>query len=295
MPRKINTADTSVLATNVSLATTLARDGLTVAPEGQGIIGSIYSYSGQQNSYNATSWSSSGPWTTYYAYNPGAGNSLIQFVNMALGDGFSDSGSSQNTYSGDMYGGSQRDLLFSNGNRVGRRGFYLQYDNSTSYPGTSFQILPIRNTSSSSINVTVYGYCSTYWSAGFEGYSLFYLTPNTNQYSTVTSVTSSVQVSGSGTNSTGTTFSATVTVPANTTVLVCMSSSACYQTTYRFTECNMFYNLNTTFSNPAIICDMRMLSALKNVRFNLPYSGSASGTSLLAPLWTKTAAIYGDR
>lgn len=263
-----------------------------VAPEGKGIVGSISSHSDRGNIYSTGEWSSSGPWTTYYNYSPHSDNSAIQFMQMALGDGFGADGSSNYVQGNDTEHGLSRRLMFANGNRLGvyRDKFY--YDNDTSWGGIGMQIMPIRNTSSSSISINLYSYTSDYWSSGYEGTTLFVFAPNTSTYSTCTSV-SSTRVSYTQTNTYLQGLSGSYSVPGNTTVLVCLTSSDYYWTTYRFKDTNYFYNLNTTFSNSSIICDMRMLSALYASRFNMTYAGAFS--SILPKIWTQCAVDYGDR
>ena len=58
-----------------------------LAQEGKGIVGCVSSFTDRNNTYSSPQWSSSGPWTTYTNYNAHDDNNLIQFINMALGDG----------------------------------------------------------------------------------------------------------------------------------------------------------------------------------------------------------------
>jgi len=262
-----------------------------VAPEGKGIVGSIVSHTDRQNTYSSGEWSSSGPWTTYTNYQAHTDNHLIQFINMALGDGLGSDGSS-NEFIGDFEGGLNRQLQFANGNRLGYKRDLFHYDNDQNYPGHSFRIMPIRNTTNAAITVSVSGYCSDYWSSGHEGAQLFMLTPTAGLYSAVTGVTGTSLATNTG-STRQTNLSGNISIPANTTVLACLTSTDQYQTTYRFKDTNFFYNLNTTFNNSGIICDMRMLSSLFQSRFNMTYAGSASG--IIKKIWTDTALNYGDR
>jgi hypothetical protein len=168
----------------------------------------------------------------------------------------------------------------------------FHYDNSTSDAGHSFRMMPIRNTTSSSISVTVSGYCSNYQSSGQEGAQLLVFTPNTSAYSTVTSVTGT-SVATYTSNARQSNLTGSVTVPANTTVLVCLISTDWYDTTYRFKDTNYFHSLTTTFTNAGIICDMRMLSNIAKSRFTFAYSGAFA--TLAANIWTTCATVYGDR
>lgn len=270
-----------------------------VAPEGKGIIGSIYSHDSWNNSIinpQIGNPSSSGPWTTYTNYNAYTDNSAIQFLNMALGDGYGTSGSSERMFGANDTGIQGRQLSFSNGNRVGHSRNLHYEQNNTSYNGYGFRMMPIRNTSNSSITVSLASYSSNYWSSGHEGRALFVFAPVQSgaKYSEVTSVNSTlVSNSSYSSNSWQTSQTGNYTIPANTTVIVCQTSTDWYYTTYQFVDTNYFYNLNTTFTNPSIICDMRMLSALNKSHFNMAYSGSFVSTA--AKIWSVTASDFGDR
>jgi len=268
-----------------------------IAQEGKGIVGSVSSFTDRANTYSSPQWSSSGPWTSYYNYNAYDDNNLIQFINMALGDGVPQ-GTSEWFIGDDQMGSGSRALQFATGDRLGYKRDRWQYVNATGYGGHTFRIMPIRNNSASAINVSFYAYCSDYYEQGYEGTCLFVLKPNTSTYSTVTTVSSTrLSYSQTTTNINGTSLSGSTSIPANTTVLVCLANTNAYQTTYRFKDTSYFYYLNSsyTFSNANIVCDMRMLSSLYASNFNLPNSGTCNGTGILAPLWTKTATNYGDR
>jgi hypothetical protein len=269
-----------------------------IAQEGKGIVGCVSSFTDRYNTYSSPQWTSTGPsgsnYTNYLAHDD---PSLIQFINMALGDGVPQ-GTNEWFIGDDDRGGGSRTLIFANGDRLGYKRDRLQWSNNTSYGGHTFRIMPIRNTSAAPISVTFYARCSDYYSSGYEGTCMFVLTPNTSTYSTVTTVSSTrlaytqTSYDQSGGNLTG-----AISIPANTTVLVCLANTNSYQTTYRFKDISHWYYLNTsyTFSNASIVCDMRMLSSLYASNFNLPNSGTCNGTGILAPLWTKTATNFGDR
>ena len=263
-----------------------------VSPDGLGNIGSIVTHTDRQNIYSTGEWTSSGPWTTYGGNTNHSDNSAIQFMSMALGDGLGASGTSQNYFGGDSEQERSRQVQFSNGNRLGYSRDVFHYDNVQDYAGQSMRILPIRNTTSAPISISVYGYASQYWSSGYENCQLFYFAPNTSTYSTVTSI-SGTNIASSTSNAQQNSLSGTISVPANTTILLCLVSTDWYGTTYRFKDTNFFYNLSTTFSNTGITCDMRMLSTLARARFNMTYAGALA--SIMPVIWTKTATNYGDR
>lgn len=261
-----------------------------VAPEGRGIFGSIMSHSDRQNNYN-NSWAGSGPWTSFQNVNAHTDNTLIQWINMALGDGLGSAGTSEFMYGNDAEQQKGRRLLFSNGQRLGVARDTFQYSNNTGTPGIGMQIMPLRNPTGASISVSIIGLVSDYWSNGSEGTCLFVLEPNTSTYSTVTSV-NSTRLAFSQTNTRQTSLNGSYTIPAGRTVLVCLASTDQYQTTYRFKDTNYFRGLDAVASAGAI-CDMRMLSNLARGRINLTYAGSAA--TLLPAIWTNCAATYGDR
>jgi hypothetical protein len=268
-----------------------------LAQEGKGIVGCVSSFTDRNNTYSSPQWSSSGPWTTYTNYNAHDDNNLIQFINMALGDGLPQ-GTSEWFIGDDDRGSGPRAVQFATGDRLGYKRDRLQWSNSTSNGGHTFRIMPIRNTSAAAISVPFYARCSDYYSSGYEGTCMFVLTPNTSTYSTVTTVSSTrLSYGQTSTDQSGTNLTGSISIPANTTVLVCLANTNSYQTTYRFKDTSHWYYLNSsyTFSNTNIVCDMRMLSSLYTSNFNLPNTGTCNGTGILAPLWTKTATNFGDR
>lgn len=262
-----------------------------LAPEGRGIVGSIYTHNDRTNQYNA--WSSGGPWTTYVSYGSYTDNSLIQFINMLLGDGYPVTGTSE-AFMGGAERESYRNIQWAHGNRVGHVRDISHLRNSTSYGGSTFRILPIRNQSPLPISTTISAYISNHWSAGYEGGCLFVLWPNQASYSNPGIINSSLLSNTQGVTP-SVALGGTFTIPGNTTVLACLDATDWQQTTNLYVEKSLFYNLSTTFANPNLICDMRMLTSLAYSRFNLPQTGSAVSTSLLAPLWTVTAQNFGDR
>ena len=286
-----------------AVVTTLADKDIPglVAPEGKGMIGRIISQDSWNNhTYNDSqgSPSSGGNWTTYYNYNPYSDNSAIQFLSMLTGDGMGDSGTSEWILGNRGQNSTARTLQFSNGNRLGHE-FNLSYPrNTTSTSGYTFACMPIRNTSSAAINVSLYSQSSNYWSQGYEGRCLFYFQPNSGsqgkKYSEVTGI-QGVLVNQDGYSSNGAQYtqSGTITVPANTTILVCQTCTHWYYTTYQYTDLNYFYNLSTTFSNPNIICDMRMLSALAKSRFRMAYAGGHAAIG--QKIWNVCGTDFGDR
>ena len=281
-----------------STGTAAAWEGVTVAAlpsaENANVIGTMWSSSGQAQSYSTGDWSSSGPYTTYRHDNFFTNaNDYNQGFNMLLGDGYPN-GTTQITYVHNMHYDQDRQLQFASGQRVGwQYKDWWSNDNNTSYGGLTWRLMPIRNTSGSSINVTVNALYSAYGS-GYNGASLGYYTPTNSSgttYSTVTGGTwtqlqtyNSSTVSGSWSNQ-------TVPVPAGKTVLVVLNTSHAYQTTYRFIDNNLFYDVDTTFSDSNIICDLKLL-------YTLSMGASYNSTNSLAKpedFYTLCATLFGDR
>lgn len=263
-----------------------------VAPEGKGIFGSIYTHDDRANGYVGT-WTALGPWTNYCQYGAYTDNTLTQFINIALGDGYGITGTTTTQWLGFSNREAPRRLEFSLGNRLGHsRNIYNPVSN-TSNTGICNRIMPLRNTTGNSITFTIYGVTSTYFSSGYEGATCFVLTPSGQLTSNPGNISSTVFWTNYSNNSTGNANNASITIPGNTTVLVCLASSDFFSITNYFYDTNYFYNLQNIPTG--IICDMRMLSTLSSAAIPLPSTGAAVNTSLLAPIWTTCASLYGDR
>lgn len=262
--------------------------------EGKGIIGSIVTRSDRENLYSTGGWTGSAAWTTFVNYAIATDNNAIQFWNMVLGDGQANRTDTTTEFmpGGDSEHQFARTLQFASGKRLGHGRDFFHYDNATGTPGACWRVMPVRNTTASPITVTISGKTSDYWSNGYEGSCIAVFEPNTNKYSTVTSVTGST-VAQTTNSSQGNNLTGTYIIPAGKTVLVCLASTDHYMTTYRFRDTNYFYALDSTF--PAgVICDMRMLYNLHNSRFtDLKYDGSF--TPQISAIWKQCAANYGDR
>lgn len=263
----------------------------TVVPDDSDtLIGSVVSNSSRSNVYSTGEWTSSGPWTTYYHSWQDA-NSIVQGWNMFMGDGYPSVGAtSQNMYVNDGDNSMSRVKEFAWNSRLGNhQKDYFEYDNVTNqYSGVTWRCIPVRNTTDSAITRTFNAYLSSY-NSDYGGCSIFYYTPDTSVYSTASSGTWTSVFQG-GNNTPSTTRGGSVTIPANTTILLFTNSIHQYATTYRFKDSNMPYGLDTFFG-AGIQCDMRMLETLSTVR-----DVSAAQTNgqpwRVYPL---CAANYGDR
>lgn len=252
------------------------------------LFGSVMTSSARSNIYSTGEWSTSGPNSSYFSETGAGSNATYTHMsfNMFLGDGYPN-GTSEIKYAGDFRGLENRTILYSNRDRIGpnqRELFY--YENGTTYGGTSWHILPVRNTTSSSITKSLSFMYSSYGS--YVGAALGYYTPNASTYAATTTGTWNQPFTT--TSSTITTTSSSIIIPANTTVLVMLITSHNYQTTYYFKESSMFYGLGTFFSS-GLVCDQRMLHALATLRT----PSATNAVSYPEQIYTGCAAVYGNR
>lgn len=266
-----------------------AQGQVTLVPDDSvNIIGSVISNSARNNVYSTGEWSSTGPWTTYYHSWQDA-NSITQGFNMFMGDGHPD-GTSQFMYVNDGENAMTRNREYAHGYRLGNMyKDYFYYDNITSnYGGVSWRCTPVRNTTGAQITRTLNTYLSAVDST-YGGSAIAVYTPNSNTYATTTGGAWTTPWSGgSGTNAA--TYNGSITIPANTTVLVFTTSCHRYNTTYRFKDSNMLYNLATFFDGD-LLCDLRMLETVATARLE----GATYTNAVPHKLYTVCAALQGDR
>ena len=253
------------------------------------VIGAVRSSSAQQNTYQYT-WTSSGPWTTYQNFQVGSdANTTTQAWNMFLGDGYP-SGTSQLMYTNNRDNQYQRELTFANNRRIGHTRDMQYYDNNITdnYTGITWMAIPVRNTSSASVSNTFSWACSSDWSS-YGGSAAALYTPNSNLLSTTTGGTWTQLVSYQ--NSTNmNTGDFTVTVPANTTVILFLANTHQYNTTNRFVDTSMLYNLQNSFAG-GLVCDLDMLNTLHIARS----ISNTHTTGTPHQLYTACATLFGDK
>lgn len=259
-----------------------------VLADSANIYGSVFTASARGNIYSTGQWTSSGPNSTYQNATAAGSNATYthQSFNMFLGDGYP-GGTSENMYSGDFRGLDYRTILYSGNNRLGhnyRELFY--YQNNTSYGGVSWHVMPVRNTTGSSITRTLNFMYSAYDT--YNGAALGYYTPNAATYAATTGGTWTQPFTY--TSNTISSSSSSIVIPANTTVLVMLVTSHNYQTTYYFKESSMFYGLSAFFGT-GLVCDLRMLNALALLRT----PSATNTTSYPEQIYTGCATVYGDR
>jgi hypothetical protein len=259
-------------------------DGVTLAP----IVASMFSVFSRQGAYSSMATGNTSPAAPQLipAGSQGATDAM-QLLNIAMGDGYGASGSATQPWLMDDTGGMNRRLEYAAGLRLGHRRTFYSMNNPTSYPPIGIRIMPVRNNSAVSKNITLNFAHSAY----SEGAALYVGTPTTGLYSAAAAVAWTVPYTYSG-SIYETTGSTTITIPPNTTVLIMLANTMQYQTTNMFQDINYFYGLNTTFSDPAIQVDMRMLTMLAHARLPANYSYSSNEAH---KVYNQCAKIYGDR
>lgn len=295
LPNSTGTAG-QILSSNGTSATWVAAvAGLPADTNSDHIIGTVHTESNRGNAYSSGSWTSSGPSSTWYATQALSSGYDDVTWNMFLGDGYAQGTATHRFYSNNSIENDVRVMEFANNNRVGH--YYqdrFSYENSTSYSGVTFRVLPIRNKGTAGVTVSVSSAVSSYSNSNYSGACIAVYTPTNSSgtnYANVTGGTWSTLATYDSTSA-GYDFGAqNVTVPAGKTVLVMLVSSTHYHTTYKFTDTNHFYNLNTAFSNADVHCDIKMLHALQCARSTTHTNSSSSPHNV----YTACAALFGDQ
>jgi hypothetical protein len=288
------TASAGVL--NSDSSGNLSIGALKFAPIEGNTIGMIVSSTAQANTYGSPAWTSDGPggqtFSARYVGNIASDSySTYQGWNMLMGDG-QPNGTSERMFVYNRNGDILRQPYYANKQRLGHYRHNQYYDNNTTddYTGITFSVLPVRNITGTSVTKTFQFYHSSDMSS-YGGTGLAIYTPTAGLYSAVTSGTwTQGYTQTSSTNITG--GSASVVIPANTTVLLFLATSHNYQTTYRFSDTHFYYNIDTAVDGTSVICDLRMLETLRTNR----NSGNTAYNILGMPnYYTQCATQYGDR
>ena len=195
-----------------------------------------------------------------------------------------------------------RRLLFADGPTLGIPEATDLYNRSTAYQPVNCQVMPIRNTGESDISVTVY-YAYHSYGGAWNGSMVFSMVPENSSgttYSTVNSVTYTKEYTGSTSyyNSANNPNSGNVviTVPAGKTILVGIVETTYYINSYEGYRYSAFTNLDDTFHNANIQCDLRMLQTMAYANFyqmGWTDAGWNSGNAYL--VWNMCGTLYGDR
>ena len=266
-----------------------------LAPMEGNTIGMIVTSSAQANTYSGSAWTSDGPggqtYSARYVGNiSGDAYSTFQAWNMLMGDGQPD-GTSQRLFAYNRNGDILRQPYYANNKRLGHMRNVMYYDSNTTddYTGLTLSVLPLRNTGSASVTKSVTFYHSSdYSSYGGAALALYTPTPSV-AYSAVSggTWTQPYTYTSSTTNVAGT---ASVVIPANTTVLLVLSTSHQYQTTHQFRDSHYYYNLDSFIDNTTI-CDLRMLETLRTNR----NASNGTNTISMSSYYTQCATQFGDR
>ena len=195
-----------------------------------------------------------------------------------------------------------RRLLFADGPTLGIPEATDLYNRNTGYQPVNCQVMPIRNTGESDISVTVY-YAYHSYGGTYNGSMVFSMVPENSSgttYSTVNSVTYTNEYTGS-TNyynivNTPNSGNVVITVPAGKTILVGIVETTYYITSYEGYRYSAFTNLDDTFHNANIQCDLRMLQTMAYANFyqmGWTDAGWNSGNAYL--VWNMCGTLYGDR
>ena len=258
------------------------------------MIGALFSHSNRQNVYSTGEWTTTGPNSTYHHELDDAASRVAAW-NMALGDGkpqqSANATSSHMLYSGNWI--HSRYKQFAHNRRLGYNYRYLRWgdENGTSYPGASWAIIPIRNSGSSSVDCVFKTTTSSV--ANYAGSGHMYYTPTFSSGTNYANATGGAWtvLSSYQANSETHDYTATVPVPANTTVLFMVTSTWNYRTSYQFFDTLVFRELHTAFTHADIKCDMRMLEALHSCRQPAAVYNAATPYEM----YTSCATCYGDR
>jgi hypothetical protein len=257
---------------------------------------SIYSVNNRGNSMMGNyTWNNTDSWTSYYTYMTGyQPYDAERSFWYALG-GYRLQNESQKTW-----GHAIKRLDWSTNNQSGgSHTHYETYPQNTSYGPFGSRVMFIRNYHpSSSINVSVWGLISTYWSSGYDGAGMQVGIPNTNKYSTATTVNWTNLATYTGGSPTNAGISGTFTLPAQTTAAIVLCNTFYFYTStggiYEWDQNNCFYNLQGTFPpNYWIGPDMRMTMAAWTYGdiTNNNYTSTIDSYSV----WNRAATLYGDR
>jgi hypothetical protein len=295
-----STAAAGVLQSDVSGNITIGSTKLLLVPETSSVVGMIVTTTAQANTYSTAGWTSNGP-GAQLIQNAKLGSVTDSYAstyggwNMLMGDGAPTATDTSIMYAYNREGLQLRQPYYANNKRIGHwmnRSYYNQ--NTTSdYTGLTYSVMPVRNTTSSAITRTFYVMHSSSFSS-YGGASVAVFTPTTSSGTNYANVTGGAwtNVYAYTTDTASVTGNFSVTIPANTTILLFFGTSHQYATTNRFFDVHTYYNLDTSIDGTNLICDVRMLETLRTAR----NAGNTAGNTVNIPnYYTAAAALYGDR
>lgn len=167
---------------------------------------------------------------------------------------------------------------------------------STNYTPWSSNITFVRNPTDSDITVSVAGRFSNYWSNGYEGYCIFAGQPNTNTYST----TSSINWTNIVNRTSGASFysaAGNYTFPAGKTVILgamanCWDWTSSYQARMMIND-NRFDNVDV-WSAAGLECDHKLAQTYYQWGDSTK-TPSGTNDNGIVNIYTKCGQIFGDR
>jgi hypothetical protein len=238
---------------------------------------------------SAGGFTSSAYWTSWYAYGNST-NGLIQTCGMAFPN------LRQNTCSsGEHMSGGPHRAIYSKGGLIGVKGAKSVSNNNTSYAPFSQILVFIKNVTGSAINHTIENRYTSYWSSGYEGTGAVLVTPNSATKSTTTDVSISTPFQFTG-NSTGSTTTFNISIPANTTVALIQTCSYYYWTTFNSGGHWQNQNVIRTNNLPAGLepdHDMHASALMANNHTEYNDNGTTA-TYQIASQWQTCARVFGD-
>lgn len=233
----------------------------------------------QQDNNN---WSSSSPYTTFYAYLNGSNDAEFAFSSALDMPSMYSGATSPNPY----YNGSSKRIIFANGSWIGTDNI-RHSPNGSNYSHMTTGLMFVKNPTATDITVTLYANCSSQ-SGSYDGCGVMVGTPNNTDKSLVTGLTwTNLWTYTSSTTSASNSF--TLTVPANKTVVVLVNASSYYWTgtTYNhyYTNRCALYGL-TALKGAGLVCDLEMTQTAMQARITgQNYNGAYR-------LWNKCANYF---
>ncbi len=237
-------------------------------------------------------WANGESWTNYHNYLTGAGSNADSERAFWYSLG---TNNRQNTvgYSSMSYENNR--LVYAKNSQVGNDDVHIAHNRNTAYSPFRLRTIFLRNHHPTAAqSISMWGHYSNYWASGYDGSGVCVGYPNANgSYNAVTDINWSVPVNRTGGNSYYE-WSWGITIPARTTVAVTQTNTMYYwQSGYVawYLDSNMFYNLDSTFSNFWVQPDLKMTHAAhtyndQNNEYNVRNSYR---------IWRRTAELFGDR
>ncbi len=237
-------------------------------------------------------WAAGESWTNYHNYLTGAGSSADSERAFWYSLG---TNNRQNTVGYASMSFDNNNLIYAKNSQVGNDDVHIAHARNRAYSPFRLRTMFLRNHHpTQSQSVSMWGHYTNYWNSGYDGSGVCVGYPNVNgSYQGVTDINWSVPVNRTGGNSYYE-WSWSMTIPARTTISVTQTNTMYYwQNGYVdwYLDSNMFYNLDSTFSNFWVQPDLKMTHAAHT--YNDQDNQFNSRTSY--KIWQRTAQLFGDR